>query len=90
MNVLYFVSIVLTVQKGQKWNFNMLFLLYDIQNMFKNVCVCVINTCKSSQGKNSCVQVGNKEFFILLHKGDFIVFSGSSEQESTYADIIFL
>ncbi len=44
-------AVVLTVQKGQKCNVSMLFLLSDIQNMFKNVCVCVINTCKSSQEK---------------------------------------
>lgn len=54
------------------------------------MCVCVINALKNSQEKNCCVQGRNKKFFILLHKGDFIVFYGNSDHESTYMDIIFL
>lgn len=53
------------------------------------MCVCVINTLKNSQEKTAIFKA-EIEFFILLHKGDFIVFYGNSDHESTYVDIIFL
>ncbi len=55
------------------------------------MCVCVINALKNSQEKKTAVfKAESKTFFILLHKGDVIVFYGNSDHESTYMDIIFL